>query len=209
MELNELKKSWNVLDNQTDQHPLVSEEEMKRLIAAGKTDTRQKLGHLNLWQRTSLYVGIVMLCLIIPICLWTPDWMADGENSRQRIICLLAFLAISAIAGLIWDWKTYRWLQSIQVDRMSVVEVSRRMITFRRCMRNEVIGACFWVVIFNAINFWVMGYHQAPPATQVLVIALLAAADILIIYILYKKVMFKYFNDIRKNIEELKDICTE
>ena len=76
-------------------------------------------------------------------------------------------------------------------------------------MRNEVIGACFWVVIFNAINFWVMGYHQAPPATQVLVIALLAAADILIIYILYKKVMFKYINDIRKNIEELKDICTE
>ena len=57
--------------------------------------------------------------------------------------------------------------------------------------------------------FWVMGYHQAPPATQVLVIALLAAADILIIYILYKKVMFKYINDIRKNIEELKDICTE
>ena len=43
MELNELKKSWNVLDNQTDQHPLVSEEELKRLIAAGKTDTRLKL----------------------------------------------------------------------------------------------------------------------------------------------------------------------
>ena len=108
-----------------------------------------------------------------------------------------------------WDWKTHRWVRATRIDEMSVVEVSRRMAIFRRHMRNEVIAICLWVVVFNALNFWVMGYHLAPITTRALVIALMLVLDVVIILVLYKKVLYKYMNDIHKNIEDLKDICTE
>lgn len=209
MELDELKKSWHVVDTQLDKKALVNEQEMAKLISSGKTNTQRDLGRLNLIQRISLYVGGGLLLLLIPAWILAPDFMESQSNLTRKVIVLLTFLAISLIAGLLWDWKTFQSLKSIRIDEMSIVEVSRRMNVFQRHMRCETIAASVWVVLFNALNFWVMGYHQASPTTQALVIALLLMADILIIYILYKKVMYRYINNIRKNIEELKDICTE
>lgn len=209
MELDELKKSWHVVDTQLDKKALVNEQEMAKLISIGKANTQRDLGRLNLIQRISLYVGGGLLLLLIPAWILAPDFMESQSNLTRKVIVLLTFLAISLIAGLLWDWKTFQSLKSIRIDEMSIVEVSRRMNVFQRHMRCETIAASVWVVLFNALNFWVMGYHQASPTTQALVIALLLMADILIIYILYKKVMYRYINNIRKNIEELKDICTE
>lgn len=209
MELDELKKSWHVVDTQLDKKALVNEQEMAKLISSGKANTQRDLGRLNLIQRISLYVGGGLLLLLIPAWILAPDFMESQSNLTRKVIVLLTFLAISLIAGLLWDWKTFQSLKSIRIDEMSIVEVSRRMNVFQRHMRCETIAASVWVILFNALNFWVMGYHQASPTTQALVIALLLMADILIIYILYKKVMYRYINNIRKNIEELKDICTE
>lgn len=209
MELDELKKSWNAKDEQLKGHPLVNEKELEKLMAAGKTHTRQRLKRLNLWQRFSLWAGIILLLLLIPACLWVPDAMTDKNDAHIRIVILLAFLTVSIVTGLIWDWKTFRWIRTIQVDKMSVVEVSRRMTIFRRSIRHEIWAACVWIVAFNALNFWVMGYHLAPASTQILVIALLLVTDVLIIYLLYKKVIYKYLNDIQKDIEEMKELCTE
>ena len=64
-------------------------------------------------------------------------------------------------------------------------------------------------MLFNAFNYWVMEYHLASAGTQAVLITFFVVIDALIIYILYKKVIYKYLNDIKKNIEELKDICTE
>ena len=209
MELDELKKSWNVVDTQLDKKVLVDEQEITKLISSGKADTQKHLGRLNLVQRLSLCVGGGLLLLLILAWIWVPELIGAKEGILRRGIILLAFLVASLIVGLLWDWKTLRYLKSIRIDEMSIVEVSRRMNTFRRRMRNEVIAVCIWAVVFNALYYWTMGYYQAPPATQAWIITLLLAADILIIYILYKKVMYKYINGIRKNIEELKDICTE
>ena len=54
-----------------------------------------------------------------------------------------------------------------------------------------------------------MEYHLAPAGVQVMLITLFVLFDVLIIYILYKKVIYKHLDNIKKNIEELKDICTE
>lgn len=209
MELDELKKSWNALDNKLEQHPLLNEKEMNDLIAAGRKQTRQGLRRLSLVQGISLCIGIILFAVLILAWLFVPDFLTGQGKPSQRIFVLLAFLIASLLIGVIWDWKTFQWVKSIEIDRMSVVEVSRRMTIFRKRLKQEIIAVCVWVVVFNALNFWVMGYHLASPATQAVVIALLAVADALIIYLFYKKVIYKHLNDIHKNIEELKDICTE
>lgn len=208
MELDELKKAWNAPDNRLNRTPLASEEDIERLIASGRTRTRKSLGDLSLMQRLSLAVGAVFLLLLVPLWLWTPGFLED-RLSTERFGVLLVFIALSLVAGLAWDWKTNRWVRATRIDEMSVVEVSRRMAVFGRQMRNEVIAICLWVVVFNGLNFWVMGYHLAPVPTRALVIALMLLLDVALILVLYKKVLYKYLNDIHKNIEELKDICTE
>ena len=208
MELDELKKAWNAPDNLLNRTPLASEEDIEKLIASGRTRTRKSLGDLSLMQRISLVVGAILLLLLIPLWLWEPDFLTD-RLSPDRFGFLLVFLVLSLVVGLAWDWKTHLWIRRTRIDEMSVVEVSRRMVIFRRQLKNEVIAICIWVVVFNALNFWVMGYHLASPSTQMLVIALMVVLDVLLILILYKKVFYKYLNDIHKNIEDLKDICTE
>ena len=208
MELDELKKAWNAPDNRLNRTPLASEEDIERLIASGRTRTRKSLADLSLMQRLSLAVGAVLLLLLVPLWLWTPGFLED-RLSTERFGVLLVFIALSLVAGLAWDWKTNRWVQATRIDEMSVVEVSRRMAVFGRQMRNEVIAICLWVVVFNGLNFWVMGYHLAPVPTRALVIALMLLLDVVLILVLYKKVLYKYLDDIHKNIEELKDICTE
>lgn len=92
---------------------------------------------------------------------------------------------------------------------MSVSEVSRRMTIFRQWTKYEVIAISAWIVLFNALNYWVMEYHLASPGLQAALITLFVVFDALIIYILYKKIIYKHLNNIKTNIEELKDICTE
>lgn len=209
MNLEELEKSWDMLDEELNKKALVDEQEVAKLISSGKADAQRKLGRLSLVQLLSLCVGGGLLILLILAWILVPDFMGARDGITKRLIILLAFLAASLIAGVLWDWKMLRSLKSIRIDKMSIVEVCRRMNAFRRQMHYEAIAACIWVVPFNALYFWAMGYHQASFAIQALIIALLLLADVLIIYVLYKKVMQKYINDIRKNIEELKDICTE
>lgn len=54
-----------------------------------------------------------------------------------------------------------------------------------------------------------MEYYLQPVIVQVTLISILTIFDILIIYFIYKKMIYKHLDSINKNIEELKDICTE
>lgn len=208
MELDELKKVWNIADSHLNQKPLASEVEIEKLITTGKKNMCQKLRRLSIIQRISLGFGGILLLLLITLWGWMPD-LTVYKLASQRLIILMIFIAVSLVGGLIWDWKTFRWIRTIRIDEMSVVEVSRRMTSFQRQIRNEIIATCIWIVVFNALSFWVMGYHLSPLTTQILVIVLLLILDIFTIYYLYKKILLKYMSEIHKNIEELKDICLE
>ena len=208
MELDELKKSWNALDAQLQKEPIADEKQIKELIASYKTNTRRSLGRLVILQRFSLGVGAVGLAIILLIWLLLPTF-GFNEHLQTKTALFLAFITATILGGMWWDWKTYRWNKDTRIDEMGVAEVSRRMTTFRQWTRYEVMGISIWIILFNILNYWVMEYHLAPASVQALLITLFVVFDALIIYILYKKVIYKHLDNIKKNIEELKDICTE
>ena len=84
MELDELKKSWNVVDTQLDKKALVDEQEMAKLISSGKANTQKQLGHLSLIQRISLCVGGGLLLLLIPAWIWAPDFMESQSHLTRN-----------------------------------------------------------------------------------------------------------------------------
>lgn len=208
MELDELKKSWNMLDEQLQKEPITDEKRIAELIDGYKTNARRSLGRLIGWQRISLAIGGLGLLILLTIWLSLPSFI-HSETLQNKIATFLVFIAVSIIAGLWWDWKTYLWNKGTLVDEMPVAIVSKRMTTFRRWTKYEVIVGSIWVVLFNILNYWVMEYYLASFKTQIILISIFVIFDAAIIYLLYKRIMYKHINDIKKNIEELEDICTE
>lgn len=208
MELDELKKSWNTLGERLQKEPVADERQIARLIDAYKINTRKSLGRLVVIQRFSIGIGATGLALLLLIRLSMPALGLD-EQIQSKIAAFLAFIAISIVMGMWWDWKTYRWNKAIRIDEMTVSEVSRRMAVFRQWTRYEVIAISVWIAIFNLLNYWVMEYYQKPAGLQAVLIVSFVAFDALIIYLLYKKMIYKHLDTIKKNMEELKDLCIE
>lgn len=186
MELDELKKSWNALNEQLQKEPIADEQQITELIAGYKANTRKSLGRLVVIQRFSIGMGAVGLAVLLLIWLLLPTF-GFNEQLQGKIVALLGFIAISILIGMWWDWKTYRWNKDTRIDEMGVAEVSRRMTTFRQWTRYEVMGISIWIILFNILNYWVMEYHLAPASVQALLITLFVVFDALIIYILYKR----------------------
>jgi len=208
MELDELKKSWNALDEQLKKEPIADEKQIAGMIAEYKANARKSIGRLTGWQRFSIGIGVVGLALLLVIWL-LPSIFQINEEWQPKINTLIIFVGISILLGIWWDHKNYRWIRNTKIDEMPVAIVSKRMASFRRWTRYEIIAISVWVIVFNVLNYWVMGYYKASFGVQATLIAFFVLCDIAIIYLLYKKVAYKFLNDIKKNIEELEDICTE
>ena len=150
MELDELKKSWNALNEQLQKEPIADEQQITELIAGYKANTRKSLGRLVVIQRFSIGIGTICLATLLLIWLLLPTF-GFNEQLQEKIVPFLGFIAISILAGMWWDWKTYRWNKNTHIEEMSVAEVSRRMTTFRQWTKYEVMGISIWSILFNIL----------------------------------------------------------
>lgn len=206
MELDEFKKSWNALDQHLKQKPIASEQQIAELIATCKSNANKSMNRLLDIQRTGMIVSVLVLTVLL--FLWIPPMLED-VRVKSKVCIFFAFMCASIIGGIGWDWKTYRWNRQIRVDEMSVTEVNRRMQVLHRWTRLEVYAVSIWALLLNILNYWLMDYHQKSAGSQILLIVFLLAIDVILIYLFYKKMVYKHLNNIKKNVEELEEICTK
>lgn len=166
------------------------------------------MGRLVILQRFSLGTGAVGLAVILLVWFLLPAF-GFNEHLQNKIILFLIFITVTILGGMWWDWKTYLWNKNTHIDEMSVAEVSRRMTKFRNWTRYEIWAVAVWTVIFTILFFWIMDYYTLPLMVQAVLLGCYIILDALLIYFIYKKVVYKHLDSIKKNIEELKDICTE
>ena len=81
MELDELKKSWNALNEQLQKEPIADEQQITELIAGYKANTRKSLGRLVVIQRFSIGMGAVGLAALLLIWLLLPTF-GDRKSTR-------------------------------------------------------------------------------------------------------------------------------
>lgn len=84
MELDELKKSWNALNEQLQKEPIADEQQITELIAGYKANTRKSLGRLVVIQRFSIGMGAVGLAVLLLIWLLLPT-SASMSSCKVRL----------------------------------------------------------------------------------------------------------------------------
>ena len=94
MELDELKKSWNALDEQLKKEPIADEKQIAGMIAEYKANARKSIGRLTGWQRFSIGIGVVGLALLLVIWL-LPSIFQINEEWQPKINTLVIFVGIS------------------------------------------------------------------------------------------------------------------
>lgn len=208
MELDELKQSWNALGNSLPQHPLMDEKKIAELLERYRKRTGKSLRSLVGFQRFSLVVGgLAMLACIVIGCVISTQ--IEEKSLQSKAYALLLFFAATMVTATWWDYKTYRWTRAIAVDEMPVAEVNRRMIIFRHWMRYEVWAICFWAILFDLLYCWAIEAFQYGIWACVGIIGFLISFEAIVIILFYYAVIYRHLNNIKRNIEELDDVCTE
>ncbi len=190
MELEELKKSWNIFDEHLKNKELLKEEEVNKLIDhAGKGI--HAIARLNL---QLLLISLPILCLLIA------DVWFNGKLNPVYIIVI-----VSLIPAFCWDIFTFRFLRKIQVDEMPPVEVIGRVNRIHRWMIRERMIAVGYLLLLAMLSFiyWEVWQYGALP---VLFFMFLWGGGLALILWVYRKKFLNRIREIKKNLNELKEL---
>ena len=62
---------------------------------------------------------------------------------------------------------------------------------------------------FNALTYWAYRWNLLHPTMQLCGGLLILLMEALLIYYIYKKMVYKPLDDMESNLDKLKDVCTE
>ena len=193
MELDELKKSWNMLDEQLKDKKIINDEEIGKLI--GYTEKSiHAIARLNL--------KLIFISLAIFILLFVNIVV----NEKLNLIFLI--LTIAMIPALGWDMFTTRYMQRTQIDEMPLVEVIGRVNRLHRWMINErMIGLAFIFILAIASFFYWQIWQYGMMIT--LMFCLLWGSGIAFVLWVFQQSYMRRIKEIQKNLDELNEVINE
>jgi len=207
MELDDLKKSWSVLDKQLQKEAIVDKERIAKLIARYKKNATNELDKIKSFQRTSLIVAILLFLMMGAAVVVDTGFFAELKMTI-KVITMTVFVVGSVILGLWWDIKTYRFSRNTHVAEMSTIQAMQRMDLFRRWSVMELRIALCWAVVFFALYYWFRDFYTQPLVSQLSFFAF-TFASIIVLLIFIQKRIFKHLNEIKKNLDEIKELENE
>ena len=190
MELEELKKSWNALDEHLKDKEFIKEEELEKLIRHEDKGTHA-IARLN--------IKLILISLPILI-LFLAEVLLHNRLNPIYIIIIFAW-----IPALCWDIVTTRFLQRTQIDEMPLVEVISRVNRIHRwTIRERLIAIAFLLVlaILSFIYWQVWQYGMGMIAFFIL----LWGGGLGLILWIYRKKFLNRIHEIKKNLSELNEL---
>lgn len=190
MELDELKKSWNALDEHLKDKKLIGDEDITRLIKHA-TESIDKMSLFNQKLRIISYSILALLTLIFIYNKIMPD-----------IYFQIIFVALIPAIG--WDMFSARFLTRTRIDVMPLITVISRFNRIHRWMiRERIIGIGFMLVLagffFVHRQVW-----QDGTGMMVFFFTLWAVGCSIPLWV-YRKNLER-LREIKKNLDELKEL---
>ncbi len=190
MELDDLKKSWNLMDERLKDKELINEEDINKLIhKAGKG-----ISDLSSFSTTVIVISALLILPFIVITLFMGfiDWF-------YSTVAILAFPAVA------WDIYTNIYLRRTRVDEMPTVQVIARINRLYRWSVWESVAGIVFMLTFATLFFidrqiW----HLSTFAVLMFFVSWVIGIGVIYWLIQYK--VINRLRDIRKNLKELKEL---
>lgn len=189
MELEELKKSWNALDEHLKDKELIKEEELNKLI-----------GHAGKGIHAIARLNVKLILISLPILIL---FLAE-VIFQNRLNLIYLIILLSWIPALAWDIFTIRFLQRTKVDEMPLIEVISRINRIHRWTINERLIATAFLLIVAILSFvyWQIWQYGAG---MILFFILLWGGGLGLILWIYRKKFLNRMLEIKKNLSELEE----
>lgn len=190
MELDELKKSWNALNEHLKDKEFIKEEEIKRLLGR----TRNNFYSMERFNRKLRFiaVGILILSMFFWVC---DDSLTDIHYYIALLLCIPAF-------G--WDIYSAHYLSQTRIDEMPLVTIVARINRYHRWMVYEwIIGILYLLVMVTFFSFYKQVWLYS--ATELFSFLIIWTVGLGICFWVYR-CNLRHIKEIKKNLNELKEL---
>ena len=190
MEVEELKKSWNALDEHLKDKKIVKDEDISRLINHA-TKNIDAMSRLN--KRLRIIALIIFVFLIF-------TFIYDGVFPDIYYQIIL----IALIPAFGWDIFGSRYLSDTNIDELPLVTVISRFNRIHRWMiRERIIGIGF--ILFMAVLFFFTRQVWQHGTGMIIFFFIVWAIGIAFPLWIYRKNLGR-LHEIKKNLNELKEL---
>ena len=190
MELDELKKSLNALDEHLKDKKLVKDEDISQLI-------NHATKNINAISRLNKRLRIISLTII---ALFILALLYDGVFPDIYYQIIL----IALIPALGWDIFSSRYLSNTKIDEQPLVTVISRFNRMHRwVIRERIIGIGF--ILFMAVFFFFYREVWQHGTGMIVFFFVIWAIGIIIPLSIYRKNLGR-LREIKKNLGELKEL---
>lgn len=193
MELEEMKASWNILNERLEKSEMLNKRIIKEMITKRTVAARDRLirccagGILFL-----ILTGIVIL-------------MVRGKTNARLEVEVIVWCGI--ILTFIYSVLSFVFLSRFNMERCSLTELKGWTIKLRQMLRLELILTLVFVSVAFVTIFFI--HHHYRSTLQMLVDGLLILLITVGGYFGYKNVDRKSVDEIEKGLEELKEFEEE
>jgi F0F1-type ATP synthase assembly protein I len=197
MELDEIKKTWNEMET-LKANQLFSENRIREMMKSRSNDALAKL------MKISKFYMFAAIPLGLTFCLFSDRFFKAGG---YYIIYPLIFM-LFCILLIPFEMYLYRILKGIDFAKMTVREVSERILKYQNAVRKfQTYGT---VVAIMYLGIWYFLFHKlffgSEPVWEFIIFMLAMLLAIAVgIPFLYNRIYYKKIRQIQESLQELKD----
>jgi hypothetical protein len=197
MELDELQKSWEVLDNRLKKNELIDEHTLSKLISERTKQTHSSMNKILLYAKTTLILGFLAL-------IGLGFYLITGNHNDKEFFLWL-FIWIMLCIGMVWDSMGYMYLRSINIEKMPLVTVIKKMTAYHRNFIIECFVAAFFFIsafLIQAIciNLFTLNF------VSILIFSIVWIAGCIAAIWIIKSLFYDKLRNIKRNLAELREL---
>ena len=196
MEIDELKNTWQSLENRLKGQEMLNNKLVKDMLETKSEKSLSRLINVEL-------ISMIILLILIPVIIYMISWeiQLTGYNTFMwawMVVCILGVL-----------WQGFKLYKLMRIDLLKTVcnnikETNEYNIWIKKEKFGVIILSC---VLFLSIAFFYQLWNVGTALWGFLICTFAVVS--IIAYWSYKKIYDKNINSILKSLEELKELKEE
>ncbi|NDW11914.1 hypothetical protein D0T50_03295 [Bacteroides sp. 214] len=196
MELDDLKKTWSALDKQLQDKELVTDQDLELVMKQKRENAKGGINAILRSSKNILALSLVMIAFIVFV-----RWYDGVFLSEAYFWALVAIFPIA----IGWSIFTMHYLRQTNIEEMPLTTVIERINKYNYWMSIDRISGTVILFAFVLISAFSLNVGEGTVINPTVFATIWIVAFIFYFWFI-NKYTFKRLKDIRKNLNELKEL---